>query len=387
MMTSVTYESTEELRLPVEGISIAAFRGLRNVELSNFGRINLLVGAGNSGKTSVLEALALYASPLNLQSWLAVVRAREVIGLSIFDRSSPAESLRWLFPHTGDGGGLEGDTHDPIKMNGWGAIQVTHTIASCQYVRGMRSVTFENEIDEEGEMVTSHEETFVEDEGWKFDLLCSLKGEPSDGVYSQTYWNRTGTEIGSRSNVGVPSAFLPPYAHRNQPMQVSGLSKAVEDDQKRVVEDLLRDLDHNILGLEIISDRRGTRPLIALRHRKAGLAPINVFGDGVRRALMIALAIQQNRGGIILVDEIEAALHVSALNKIFPWIERACKKYGVQLFATTHSLEAIDAIVACSFTENIAAYQIESGDNNTSVKRFSKGMLQRVVHDRGLDIR
>ena len=47
--------------LPLETLTIHQFRGLRDVELRGLGRFNVLVGLNNSGKTSVLEAIATYA--------------------------------------------------------------------------------------------------------------------------------------------------------------------------------------------------------------------------------------------------------------------------------------------------------------------------------------
>ncbi|QDZ40090.1 AAA family ATPase [Euhalothece natronophila Z-M001] len=49
----------------LEHLMIQQFRGLKNLEMSNLGTINLLVGANNSGKTSVLEAIATYCRPLD----------------------------------------------------------------------------------------------------------------------------------------------------------------------------------------------------------------------------------------------------------------------------------------------------------------------------------
>jgi predicted ATP-dependent endonuclease of OLD family len=44
-------------------LHITDFRGITNLRLSGFNRVNLIVGENNTGKTSLLEALALVASP------------------------------------------------------------------------------------------------------------------------------------------------------------------------------------------------------------------------------------------------------------------------------------------------------------------------------------
>ena len=48
---------TDELVLP--NLEIRGFRGFRKLEVEPLGRVNLIVGRNNVGKTSVLEALRL----------------------------------------------------------------------------------------------------------------------------------------------------------------------------------------------------------------------------------------------------------------------------------------------------------------------------------------
>lgn len=48
----------------ISELELTRFRGLGDVALRELGRVNLVVGENNSGKTSVLEALALAANPL-----------------------------------------------------------------------------------------------------------------------------------------------------------------------------------------------------------------------------------------------------------------------------------------------------------------------------------
>ena len=76
-----------------------------------------------------------------------------------------------------------------------------------------------------------------------------------------------------------------------------------------------------------------------------GYAPLYTLGDGVRRVLTIALGLIEAQNGVLLIDEIETAIHKDALVAVFQWLVRAAAYYNVQLFATTHSLEAVDAVL------------------------------------------
>lgn len=49
--------------LIVNGLKIDNFRGLNGLTIDDFSVVNIFVGANNSGKTSVLEALKLLGSP------------------------------------------------------------------------------------------------------------------------------------------------------------------------------------------------------------------------------------------------------------------------------------------------------------------------------------
>ena len=51
----------------LKSVKIENFRGFKSFELQQLGRINLLVGENNSGKTSILEAVQLLCSRTNLE--------------------------------------------------------------------------------------------------------------------------------------------------------------------------------------------------------------------------------------------------------------------------------------------------------------------------------
>jgi hypothetical protein len=80
---------------------------------------------------------------------------------------------------------------------------------------------------------------------------------------------------------------------------------------------------------------------------------------------------------------------VSALANTFAWIVRACRDSDVQVFATTHSLEAVDAILeaAGSHPDAVVGYHLIRQGGIIQVDRLSHGLLHRLRVDRGLDVR
>ena len=114
-------------------------------------------------------------------------------------------------------------------------------------------------------------------------------------------------------------------------------------------------------------------------------APLYVFGDGIKKALIIALSVLNISNGILLIDEIETSIHISVLNHVFAWLIEVCSHRNIQLFVTTHSLEAIDAMLQPGSTpDKIVAFRLHS---TGQPQRFSGNLLHRLRSERGLDVR
>ena len=79
----------------ISSIQIAGYRGLEHLEMSGLGRVNLLVGTNNSGKTSVLEAIEILASkgdPVSI--WQILWRRGERITTTIPSATEPGRGQR-----------------------------------------------------------------------------------------------------------------------------------------------------------------------------------------------------------------------------------------------------------------------------------------------------
>jgi AAA15 family ATPase/GTPase len=59
-----------------KSIRIQTFRGLRDLRIDDLGRVNLIVGANNVGKTSLIEALWLFQDAGNPSLTIDLARTR-----------------------------------------------------------------------------------------------------------------------------------------------------------------------------------------------------------------------------------------------------------------------------------------------------------------------
>ncbi|WP_311273291.1 MULTISPECIES: AAA family ATPase [unclassified Rhizobium] len=377
--------------LYIDRFDIGSFRGLTDIRLENLSRINLLVGSNNAGKTSILEAIAVHFNAFDIVEWYNIARTREGRSITPFaDALSTLDSLRWMFPS--DNALMWDDSNTlPIHLESSRGDATDVVTATCKQTRGIlpyemiRRDVGNNRVGLDGEP--------VEDVGLLIGVNATLTQDmllPVEHSMDFQLWSQLGlrSEM-TRARRKVNLQFLAPYGHRSTPQNLRRLTEATHLGTRNDIDDLLRDLDERLQGVEIITSEDGRTPKIAVRTKKGGLFPLAVLGDGVRRALSIALALQSAKNGILLIDEIEAALHVSALDRVYCWLSNAVESYNVQVFATTHSLEAIDAIIKAKSPaeySDLSGYNIAPSEKE-NVKRYTGGMLHRLVRQRGLDIR
>jgi ABC-type Na+ transport system ATPase subunit NatA len=359
----------EESEKPfLDSFTIGAFRGLRDLTLDHLGRINLLVGKNNSGKTSVLEALAIFAQPEDFAAWVKVARSRNPNNL--------LDALEGLFPHVFTD---INEARAAIELTGRGRTDEQHIRAFCEKVYGVPPEEDETDQEEDhlGDTPPEEEER----------LVISGVSIPNGGTFNHAIWRHNGFLRPRAVRPKTSVILLPPYSHRSGFDELNRTGQAIRENYLPEVELLLQKIDKDIGELLTVPLPNSNRARLMIRHKRIGLAPISVFGDGVRRALSIALAVPPARNGLLLIDEIESALHVSVLDTLYPWLVEACAEYNVQLFATTHSLEAVDAIAKLdkSINGGLSAYHLS--DNTDEIRRYTGGMLHRLVHQRGLDIR
>jgi AAA15 family ATPase/GTPase len=157
---------------------------------------------------------------------------------------------------------------------------------------------------------------------------------------------------------------------------------------KKETIELMQLFDADIEDVDIVTPTP-RQTFVSVKQKKIGRAPLSTFGDGLRQAFTLAASVPGVRNGLLLVDELEEAIHVDVLGKVFDWLIKACIRNDVQLFATTHSLEAIDKIITACHEETIdlVAYRLENYEERKTVTRLEKGLLTRLRENMGMEVR
>jgi len=97
----------------------------------------------------------------------------------------------------------------------------------------------------------------------------------------------------------------------------------------------------DLTDLRLSTDDR--QPFLIADIGLSRLIGLQSLGDGINRMAGVILAMHEASNGIVLVDEIENGLHHKILQSIWKVIYELSVSRNVQVFATTHSLEMIEA--------------------------------------------
>lgn len=376
----------------LKDLTIRGFRGFRDIKLSDMGNINIIVGNNNSGKTSILEAIALFCNPLDPVRWFEISK-RSFYSARALRYRPDLESIKWIFQKQEISQNKD-EYYQELIIQANGKTTIKELTAEIEKISGIRvSETQDNELEIDNENIVI--EDAINDIGGEIEsqgLEVNIKAkyiEEDNLIQNQEikekfqFWEDERFISKKRKQEFINTNIVSP-AYSNCVSIV--LSRLILEDQKNKDEvlNLIRLFDEQIIDIMILTPKHFGN--LYIKHEKLGLPPLDIFGDGIKKTIAMALALQSAKNGILLIDEIETSIHVSALNEIFAWLVKSCLQQNIQLIVITHSLEAVDAMISCdNSTDNIVAFQLNNTDN--SVKRFSGDLLTRLRWNRRLDIR
>jgi AAA domain, putative AbiEii toxin, Type IV TA system len=335
---------------------IENYRGIRNLEVSRLGKLNLLLGKNSSGKSSVLEALRLFASGGARSTVEQIVAVHdEDVGAGADDEQdelSGEQVLRHLFPDR------------IIPQNGPFALYVGDA-GRASFVRfDLRQFLVEEDIQRPGgddySAYVVRRRRYVED-GQLLDLPTGRLGRgisvQSDSSDSPPLffdldrpWRAKERAAPVEDEPRYNSSFV--STRFLSPSRLARLwdSVALRSGEADVVQ-ALQIIDKSVeavafleaVGRRVAGNRR--IPYAKLRHRSQPV-PVNSMGEGVLRLFQLALAAHSAKGGYLFIDEFENGLHYSVQETTWRFIAEIAAREDVQVFATTHSLDCIRAFAS-----------------------------------------
>ncbi|XKE95406.1 ATP-binding protein [Metaplanococcus flavidus] len=365
----------------LQAINIKSYRGIKELELNKLSFINIFVGENNTGKTSILEAIQLISNPFSASEFRMLSRQREknVLGIRYQDKE---EGISWMFSKDGK------DLRIPISINyTFNAIEekISYSLSEEDYYIVTSSIEREEtnkDIDEDDSISIVKEQTVKISQSNKYDEVI----KSATHVFGDIPYGEFRKE--SIKDRLFNCNYISAVDHRMLPISIFMLNKLIQEGKRDELLKTLRFFDSKIKGIEIlVNNSKRTTPYI--EHIDLGIVPISIFGDGLRKALLVASKVIASEGGVLLIDEIETGIHTNLIPEFINWVSDLCIKYNVQLFATTHSLEAVDGIVEANINrlEKVSFYRLVKKDSFTKARYFSGENMKNIRYEFGQDVR
>lgn len=331
----------------LESFQVSNFRIFQHLEVGRLNRVNLIVGRNNSGKSTFLEALELYASNAAPTVVLDLIESRQETWFSEAQpqfRNFTGNSVRHIFfdhklPQVGEQGILLGEVSSNTKVHITAAAyqdknDVEGTIRKIR-VSGVQLGLFDEDL--------SNVEIFlVAEEGERTRRLFRLDKDIREirRYGSRILYERKESELKFTWQI-VSTGNMP-----NRKLAALWDLTSLTNLESEVIS-ALRLIDDRVSGVAFVEDFSQGRssenriPLVKIEGVSEPL-PLKSMGDGMTRLFHIIVALVNAQDGLLLIDEFENGLHWSVQPKVWDIVFQLSEKLNVQVFATTHSRDCIE---------------------------------------------
>lgn len=321
----------------LDRVEIRRFRGLSELDLDGLGRFNILLGANDVGKTSVLEAMFLLTGfgnpglPFQIQRW----------------RNLPIdkfEHLAALF--------YQLDPDRPIDLVGHsgGAVVRRSLQISAPYT--------ELELDPDSPESAGSTNGGTGSSGG----VGAAAGQSSSILPTRRRLLRYDVTLHPRD--GDPESFSAMVRIRGDGIQVKHVAEPADDvtmtarymtprvgyDGTAIGELIVRkQVAQLVQFLKVINPRvtdvAASGDLVYLDIGLDRMVPLNVFGSGMARAASILSHCMLGNESILFLDELENGLHHAAVRPLLETLLVLSRDQDMQVFVTTHSVAVLKSLL------------------------------------------
>ena len=300
-------------------LTIENLRGIRTGTLEGIAPFTILTGPNASGKSTVLDALLIGASP----------NPEDAVGRAVQRHPASTNGAHWL-PITGARTAKIKNTDDDGKS--W-----ERNIEVFDYCdQALQKVLIAQGAQSPFSMIHLRENRYADD------AASTFTGFSADNKYFGERSRARG--LSTISVLKIIDPGLPIPLHRS-------FSTLRRQGDLETVNELLKPLLPSFEELIILTDN-DDQPVLHVANGN-GSVPVALSGDGIQAFLQLVLESSfVHEGGLLLIEEPEVYLHPKALWQIARVLLGNLRR-GVQTVLTTHSLELLDALLSEATSEDL----------------------------------
>lgn len=360
--------------LALRSLAVEGFRTFDELHLPRLGRANLFVGKNNSGKSSLLEAIRIYvtrAAPtvlaeiLTSRDEMSRQRSTPVGEVDLEQAMTAYEQLFHGRNHLwGDGEDIRiGEVHD--RPSG---LSIRREWLDRSNAEKLPLSDFDPAHDVDGVRPPV--------------LTIRFRGEVRH-IRLDIDPRRMLLRSVRETEALARHAFIGPNGMTSREAAALWDQIALTELEDQVVR-TLRIITPDIDRISAVGERGVERVIVARTAEARRPVPLRSMGDGMNRLLGIALGMVTAHGGVLLVDEIENGIHFSVQERLWDLIFREARRLNLQVFATTHSWDCIEAFQRAARRddgEEAALIRLDHRDGRIWPTTFSEHELSIVTRE------
>lgn len=311
----------------LESLHIQNYRLFKDLRIPKLGRINLITGKNNTGKTALLEAIRILASKGD----------PFVINHILFERGSWGVNKRWQDDY-----------------------------ASLFYSNNLRNDIILNKLSLKAQFDGTSNKAILDG------IFVYYEDILADKITRKSFREEATYDIVSHISSWEKKLNFNDVWNRI----------ALTADERILIE-ILGIINPTINRVSIINSEIKVR---ATENEIEKAFSLKHFGDGVKWIAEIGLALIDAKNNILLIDEIDSGFHYSVLEKLWRIIFEYAEKLNVQVFATTHSNDCIEAFTEVALQSSISSEYFRLGrtadTNQIKATYYTLEQLETaVLHD------
>ncbi len=375
----------------LDSLAIRNYRNLKALDIPSLGRVNLITGKNNTGKSAILEAVAIYATRGNIDFIFQLLNDRgenytETVVKAIRTDVN-VRSLSSLFTNRQ----TSYNNNDAISIGNIAKKLPDGRLSPAKSVE-LQFVRYNEDSHSIGGKVVSRIQEHISNKEIK-DIIINTKA----GFEIQ---NESGAFILPLDSF-VPFTTLTSWTNEdnlefvrawNSHREINGqmFDKIALTEKEQHVINALKIIEPTTERIAFIEEVPGKRTAVLKLSGMHATFPLRSMGDGINRILTIILAMVNAEGGCLLIDEFENGLHYTVQEQLWNIIFKLAQELNVQVFATTHSEDCIAAFSRVLNTPNqtLAGKLIRLDNVNGTIKQVEYNAEElKIATDQNIETR
>ncbi|MBL7645497.1 MAG: AAA family ATPase [Candidatus Hydrogenedentes bacterium] len=362
--------------LKLNTLDIKNYRSLENVHVEKLGRLNLITGRNNVGKSSLLEAVRLWASRTDANALLDIIEARD-------ESLLPDNEIK---PERDERQGDNSLLGCLCLFAGYPTIDLVRDRIEIVGNGATLSISIiEKEMEQENlpGLQQQLDSLFT-----RTKVLELSFDSPQKSVYLSlpAYYSRYRRQRFREPRFREKQVNIPCVSLGSSTLDsIESFSTAslwdniALTDKEEFVLRGLKLIEPRIDRINFIQGGRlGRFPVI----RVSGIdrpIPLHGLGDGVTRIFEIMLALVNAENGFLLIDEFENGLHYSVQAMAWETVLELATILNIQVFATSHSNDCVEAfeVVSENAADEMVLIRLTRGDEGVRAETLSSSKLSR----------